>query len=260
MLTFAPARAGKADWLQCSCCYGWALLCSSKANHHGNTEHYATLANTHSDSLPSCLCPTRPLDHLCSSTWDTRSQRPPSYSRPGHYLKVAGLNPCTAGKVNLLICSQCVLWFTGVKQQVEDGSRSCGWTKVLQFEVKRLEPTISGRQRTPKADIFNRLFSCRHPSIEKTEGPFTQQPLETWHRWFQTVALPSAKPQFPCLFPVTGSDDGFSSILTFFSHRYRHLWAKTKPQTAALHHSSFWSFTKYQLKSSQGDAGTIDLH
>lgn len=43
---------------------------------HGNMEDYATLANTHSDSLPSCLCPARQLHHLSSSTWDTWGQWP----------------------------------------------------------------------------------------------------------------------------------------------------------------------------------------
>lgn len=39
---------------------------------HGNVEHYATLANIHSDSLPSCLCPTWQQHLAPSTTWDTR--------------------------------------------------------------------------------------------------------------------------------------------------------------------------------------------
>lgn len=43
---------------------------------HGNVEHYATLANIHSDSLPSCLCPALQQHLLPSTTWDTQRQRP----------------------------------------------------------------------------------------------------------------------------------------------------------------------------------------
>lgn len=49
---------------------------------HGNMGHYATLANIHSDSLPSCLCPARQLQHLSSSTWDTQGRWPGGQRSP----------------------------------------------------------------------------------------------------------------------------------------------------------------------------------
>lgn len=43
---------------------------------HGNVEHYATLANIHSDSLPSCLCPALRQRHLSFSAWDMQGLWP----------------------------------------------------------------------------------------------------------------------------------------------------------------------------------------
>lgn len=59
---------------------------------HGNMEHYATLANIHSDSLPSCLCPARQLQHLSSSTWDTQGWWPRGQRSPLIISLSQGLN------------------------------------------------------------------------------------------------------------------------------------------------------------------------
>lgn len=51
---------------------------------HGNTERYATLANIHSDSLPSCLCLTRQHHHQHSSPDSSRWRKTGRNQQPPH--------------------------------------------------------------------------------------------------------------------------------------------------------------------------------